>query len=122
MLFRRDFLKPFLTCTFLLATLYAVYDVQQMYEKHSVNSNDSRAGSQGGAAGEEAVGLAWAQTAVSEKFAVTRRLSERKKRVLEVCEGKRLSCYLNATLTFHMYPFHDYNATVCTIPKVCGCF
>lgn len=118
MFFRRTFLKSFLAVTLLAATLYTVYDVHRIYDTRSVNLNDTTAGSQGGGgAGAEAVDLAKAQTAVSEESAVDSRLSERKKKILEMCEGRQFSCYLNATLTFHMYPFHDYNATVCTIPK-----
>lgn len=120
MFFRRTFLKSFLAVTLFAATLYTVYDVHRIYDTRSVNLNDTTAGSQGGGGtGAEAVDLAKAQTAVSEESAVDSRLSERKKKILEMCDGRQFSCYLNATLTFHMYPFHDYNATVCTIPKVC---
>lgn len=57
-------------------------------------------------------------TSGSMENKVAQKLMERRRRVESACKERQFLCRLNNTLKFHIYPFHDFNATVCTIAKV----
>ncbi|XP_069983884.1 carbohydrate sulfotransferase 9-like [Penaeus vannamei] len=44
-------------------------------------------------------------------------MRERRRWVEDTCKRRQFMCHFNSTLKFHLFPFHEFNATVCTIAK-----